>query len=76
MPATIFPATLGFVWGVPTAETGISVESVRQNNTTQVFEQKNNQGEDVAVVTYNPKAEITVAGEVIGSFTAQVGKMA
>ena len=74
MPATIFPSTLGFIWGIPTAETGISVESVRQNNTTQVFEQKDNQGQDIAVVTYNAKAEITIAGEVIGSFAAQVGK--
>lgn len=74
MPATIYPSTLGFTWGIPTPEAGISVESVRQNNTTQVFEQKDNQGEDVAIVSYNPKAEITIAGEVIGTFAALVGK--
>jgi hypothetical protein len=74
MPDTIFPSTLGFTWGVPTPETGIAVESVRQNNTVQVYEQKNNVGEDIAVVTYNAKAEITVAGEVTGTFAALVGK--
>jgi hypothetical protein len=72
--ATIYPATLGFTWGIPTPETGISVESIRQNNTVQIFEQKDNQGQDIAVVTYNPKAELTIAGEVIGTFAAQVGK--
>jgi ribosomal protein L2 len=73
MPATIFPATLGFTWGIPTAEAGIAVESVRQNNTVQVFEQKNNVGEDIAIVTYNPKAEITIAGETTATFADTVG---
>jgi len=73
MPATIFPATLGFTWGIPTPETGMAVESVRQNDTVEVFEQKNNVGDIVAIVTYNPTAEITIAGETVASFTAAVG---
>jgi hypothetical protein len=73
MPATLFPSTLGFTWGVPTPETGMAVESVRQNNTVQVFEQKNNVGEDIAIVTYNAKAEITIAGETTAAFADAVG---
>lgn len=71
--ATIYPSTLGYTWGIPTAETGITVSSVRQNNTVQVFEQKDNQGQDVAVVAYNQKAELTIEGEVVGTFDAIVG---
>ena len=73
MPANVFPSTLGFTWGIPTAEAGMAVESVRQNNTVQVFEQKNNVGEDIAIVTYNPKAEITITGETTGTFADAVG---
>jgi hypothetical protein len=73
MPDIIYPSTLGFVWGIATPETGLEVSSFRQNNIADVFEQKNNVGEIVAVVSYNARAELTIEGEVTGTFTDLCG---
>jgi hypothetical protein len=73
MSATVYPSTLGFTWGITTAETGLAVASVRQNDMTTIFEQKDNQGETIAVVSHDKKAEITVEGEITGSFTWAAG---
>jgi hypothetical protein len=68
-----YPATSGFIWGCPTPETGFSVESVDENVTTDVFEQRNNVGEFIEVVAYNARTEMTVNGEVLGTFAGVVG---
>jgi hypothetical protein len=73
MPATVYPSTLGFTWGITTEETGLAVASVRQNDSTQIFEQKDNQGETIAVVSHDLKAEITIEGEITGAFTWAAG---
>ena len=70
---TEFPSTLGFIFGCPTPETGFAVESIDENTTCDVYEQKNNIGEVIEVVTYNPRSEITVNGEVTAAYAGVVG---
>jgi hypothetical protein len=74
MAATIYPSTLGYSWGITATETGMSLATYRQNDTTDIFEQKNGQGETVAVVSYNPRSEITMEGEVLAGLTVVAGK--
>ena len=71
---TQFPSTLGFIFGCPTPETGFAVESIDENTTCDVYEQKNNVGEVIEVVTYNPRSEITVNGEVTAAYAGVVGQ--
>jgi hypothetical protein len=68
-----YPASSGYIWGCPTPETGFAVESVDENVTSDVFEQRNNVGEFIEVVTYNARTEMTVNGEVMGTFAGVVG---
>jgi hypothetical protein len=68
-----FPSTLGYTFGVPTPETGISAETFEQNDTVDVYEQKDNQGEVVEVVTFNPRSEITISGESTAALAAILG---
>lgn len=44
----------------------------RQSDTTDKFEQKDGQGEVVAVVSYNPRSEITMTGETFAGFAGSV----
>jgi hypothetical protein len=74
MAATIYPSTLGFSWGITATMTGMSLSSYRQNDTTDIFEQKSGQGETIAVVSYNPRSEITLEGEVLAGLTVVAGK--
>src|ERR1700745_1503571 len=74
MPATIYPSTLGYSWGITATETGMSLATYRQNDTTDIFEQKDGQGETVSVVSYNPRSEITMEGEVLAGLTVVAGK--
>jgi hypothetical protein len=69
----IYPSSLGFTWGITTEETGMAVETVRQNDTTKVFEQPDNAAQTIAVVSYDPKIEITVTGDITGSFSWVAG---
>jgi|SRR6516165_4523077 hypothetical protein len=76
MPTTFvnqYPAASGYIWGCPTPETGFAVESIEENVTSDVFEQRNNVGEFIEVVSYNARTEMTVNGEVMGSFPGVVG---
>lgn len=73
MAATIFPAAATYSFGT-TAETGIAVESYEQDDTVQEFEQKNNIGEEVEVVVFNPTATITITGESTAALTQILGK--
>jgi hypothetical protein len=70
---TQYPSTLGFIWGCPTPETGFAVESIDENTTCDVYEQKDNVGEVIEIVTYNPRSEITVNGEVTAAYAGVVG---
>ncbi len=76
MPTTLhfYPAASTYTFAIPSPETGISCESIEQNDTTDVFEQKNEQGETVEVVTFNARSEITVSGESTAALTAILGK--
>jgi len=74
MAATIYPSGLGFIWGISATMTGMSMSSYRQNDTTDIFEQKSGQGETIAVVSYNPRSEITIEGETFAGFTVVAGK--
>ena len=71
---TQYPSTLGFIWGCPTPETGFAVESIDENTTCDVYEQKDNVGEVIEVVTYNPRSELTVNGEVTAAYAGVVGQ--
>lgn len=73
MAVTIFPAASTYTFGT-TAETGIAVSSYEQNDSVDEFEQKNNVGEEVEVVTFNPTAQITIKGESTAALTAVLGK--
>jgi hypothetical protein len=77
MPTTVneYPSTLGYTFGIPTPETGISCESIEQNDQVDTYEQKDDQGEVVEVVTFNPRSEITISGESTAALTAVVGKI-
>jgi hypothetical protein len=73
MAAVKFPAASTFTFGT-TAQTGLAVESFEQNDTTDVYEQKNEVGEVIEVVTYNPRSECTLSGEFNAALTAILGK--
>jgi hypothetical protein len=73
MAVTYFPAATLYTFG-STSETGISVETYEQNDQTDVYEQKNNVGEVIEVVTFNPRSEITCTGEVTSALAAILGK--
>lgn len=73
MPATIYPPNLGYSWGITETETGMSMSSYRQNDTSDKFEQKNGQGEVVAIVGYNQRSEITMEGEIFTAFNIKAG---
>lgn len=72
MAATLYPSTLGYVWGITTTQTGMSMSDYRQSDTTDKFEQKDGQGEVIAVVSYNPRSEITMTGETFAAFAGSV----
>ena len=73
-PVNMYPPGLGFTWGISATETGMSLSSFRQNDTTDVFEQKDGQGNTIAVVSYNPRSEITMEGEVLAGLTVVAGQ--
>lgn len=76
MAATLYPNNLGYIWGITATQTGMSMSDYRQTDTTDKFEQKNGAGEVVAVVSYNPRSEITMTGETFAGFggSVQAGK--
>jgi hypothetical protein len=76
LPTTVqqYPSTLGYTFGVTTPETGITSETIEQNDQIDTYEQKNEFGETIEVVTYNPRSEITISGESTAALVAILGK--
>jgi len=76
LPTTVteYPSTLGYTFGVTTPETGITAETIEQNDQIDNYEQKNEFGETIEIVTYNPRSEITISGESTAALTAILGK--
>src|SRR5258708_6175698 len=70
-----YPAASTYVFSIPTPETGITCDSIEQNDTCDVFEQKNELGEIIEVVTFNPRGEITISGESLAALAAILGKV-
>jgi hypothetical protein len=73
MAVTTFPSSSTYTFG-STSETGISVETYEQNDQVDVYEQKNNVGEVIEAVTYNPRGEITCTGETTAALAQILGK--
>src|SRR5208282_1048066 len=74
MAVQIFPAASAYIFG-STVETGIAVETYEQNDQVDIFEQKNNVGEVVEIVTYNPRSEFTITGESTSALANILGKV-
>jgi hypothetical protein len=76
MPSDIlkYPAAATYTFGIPTFETAFTADTIEQNDIVDVYEQKNEFGEIVEVVTYNPRGEITISGETTAALTAILGK--
>jgi len=73
MAVTQFPAAATYVFG-STSETGIAVESYEQHDQVDHYEQKNNVGEVVEVITFNPRSELTISGETTSALAQILGK--
>jgi hypothetical protein len=72
MAVTIFPAATNFTFG-STSEAGIATESYEQNDQVDHYEQKDNNGEIVEVVTFNPRGEITLSGQMTAAAVKILG---
>jgi hypothetical protein len=70
----MFPASSPFTFG-STNETGIAVDTYDQNDTVDTFEQKNNIGNIIEVITHNMRSEITVSGEIMSTMASIVGQI-
>ena len=73
MAAVHFPAASTYTFG-STLETGIATETYEQNDQVDHYEQKNEVGEVIEVVTFNPRGEITLHGQMNAAATAILGK--
>jgi len=73
MSVTKFPAATTYTFG-STLETGIAVETYEQHDQVDHYEQKNEVGEVIEVVTYNPRGEITLSGQMNAAATQILGK--
>jgi len=67
-----FPAASAYTFG-STNETGIAVDSYEQTDTVDTFEQKDNVGQVIEVITHNMRSEIVVSGEILSTMTPIVG---
>jgi hypothetical protein len=74
MAVTKYPASTLFVFG-STNETGMAVETYEQNDQVDEFQQKNEVGEVIEMVTYNPRGEQTVNGEITSAVGQILGKV-
>jgi hypothetical protein len=68
-----YPSTLGYTFGIPQKETGITLETYEQTDTTDLYEQKNEFGEVVEVVLHNARSEITMNGQTTAAMTSMLG---
>ena len=71
-PAT-YPSTLGYTFGVPQSETGLSMETYEQTDTVDRYEQKDSFGQVVEVVLHNPRSEIVFSGQTTSAIVAMLG---
>jgi hypothetical protein len=75
MPSfTQYPATSVFTFGC-ILETGIAVSAYDQNDTVEVFEQKNEINETIEVRASNARAELTITGELTAAATQILGNV-
>lgn len=72
-PFTQYPSTLGYVWGIPLTETGITLESYEQNDQVSIFEQRNNVNTVVEAITHDPRSEITITGQSTAALVQILG---
>jgi hypothetical protein len=68
-----YPSTLGYTFGIPQTETGLSMETYEQTDTVDRYEQKDAFGQVVEVVLHNARSEITFSGQTTSTFTAILG---
>jgi hypothetical protein len=73
-PFTAYPSTLGYIWGMPTPEAGITLESYEQNDQVSIFEQRNEVNTVVEAITHDPRSEITILGQTTASLAQILGK--
>lgn len=73
-PSTVYPSTLGYVFGIPTPEAGITLETYEQNDQVDIFEQRNELNAVVEVITNNPRSEITLNGQTTAAIAQILGK--
>jgi hypothetical protein len=69
-----YPANSPYTFG-STNETGIAVDTYEQNDTCDKFEQKNEIGNVIEVVTHNMHSEITCSGEISAAMASIVGQI-
>lgn len=72
-PYTQYPSTLGYTWGIPLTETGITLESYEQNDQVSIFEQRNNVNTVVEAITHDPRSEITITGQSTAALAQILG---
>lgn len=73
-PPIKYPAATTYIFG-STSETGIAVETYEQNDQVDHYEQKNNVGEVIELVTFNPRGEITLNGQINAALTTVLGNV-
>jgi hypothetical protein len=73
-PFTAYPSTLGYVWGCPVPEAGITLESYEQNDQVSIFEQRNEVNTVVEAITHDPRSEITILGQTTATTPQILGK--
>jgi hypothetical protein len=69
----LYPSTLGYTFGIPQSETGVTMESYEQTDTTDLYEQKDAFGQVIEVVLHNARSEITFAGQTTAAMTGILG---
>jgi hypothetical protein len=68
-----FPAASPFTFG-STNETGIAVDTYEQNDQVDEFQQKDNVGNVIEVITHNLRSEITCSGEIMATMASIIGQ--
>jgi hypothetical protein len=70
---TPYPAATLYTFGVSSVVTGITLDSVEQNDQIDVFEQKDQLNETVEIVTHNMRSELTLSGEATSALPKILG---
>jgi hypothetical protein len=70
----LYPSTLGYTFGIPQTEAGITMESYEQTDTTDIYEQKDAFGQVLEVVLHNPRSDITFHGQTTAAMTSMLGQ--